>query len=176
MKSEEMILEKILAGDKRAFRDFYKRTRKKISRYVFSKVGSRTDSEEIVQDTYLSFLDSLPLFSRKSLLTTFLFGIARHEVADYWRRSYAKRAIKTVPFVSQVYTEKLYSATVTAEEIDRVYSKLLLEEVIILRLKYEEEMSVKEIARKLEISVKAAESRLFRARKSFQVAYCLNNA
>ena len=170
MKDKEL-LEKLLVGEKRAFGKFYRLTKKRLENFVMTRVSSKKDAEEIIQDTYLSFLDSLPLFQGRSSLKTFLYSIGRHEVADYWRKIYAKRAIKTVPFVSQVYTEKLYSAAVTAEEIDRVYSKLLPDEVIILRLKYEEEMSVKEIARKLEISVSAAESRLFRARKSFQVAY-----
>jgi len=52
-----------------------------------------------------------------------------------------------------------------------VYQKLRREEVQILRLKYEQGRSVKEIARELNIGVKAAESQLFRARKAFQVAY-----
>ena len=171
MKSKLQLAEKISGGDKKAFRNFYNQRNKKLTTFVLGKVRSRKDAEEIVQDTYLSFLDNLPLFRGKSKLSTFLFSIARHEVLDYWRKRYAKKAILTVPFVDQVYTEKLYSSALLNNEIERVYKKLTKEHVIILRLKYEEGFSVFQIAKRLMISVKAAESRLFRARKAFQEAY-----
>ena len=171
MKSEKQMVEKIKRGDKRAFRGFYKQTHKQLSSYVWGRVKSGKDAEEIVQDTYLSFLDNLPLFRGKSKLSTFLFSIARHEVLDYWRKKYAKKAILTVPFVDQIYTEKLYSSALLNEEIERVYEKMTSDQVIILRLKYEEGFSLAQIAKRLMISIKAAESRLFRARKAFQKAY-----
>ncbi len=100
-----------------------------------------------------------------------MVSISKHEVADYWRKRYAKKAILTIPFADQVYIEKLYSSAQTALVIERVFSKMMPHEVKILQLKYEDGMSVKQIARKLGVSVKAAESKLFRARKAFQAAY-----
>ena len=67
--------------------------------------------------------------------------------------------------------EKLYSTQELSKQIDRVYRALGSEYAKILRLKYEEEMSVKEIARKLKMSIKAVESKLFRARRAFQLTY-----
>jgi RNA polymerase sigma-70 factor (ECF subfamily) len=171
MKSEKYMVEKLRGGDKRAFRGFYNKTHKRLTSYVLGRVKNVRDAEEIVQDTYLSFLDSLPLFRGNSKLATFLFSIARHEVLDYWRKKYAKKAILTVPFVDQIYTEKLYSSALLNSEIERVYEKLSHEQVIILKLKYEEGFSLIQIAKRLMISVKTAESRLFRARKAFQEAY-----
>lgn len=170
MKNEELYL-KLLRGDKWAFRRFYREVGPKLLQWILTRVGEVDDAEEITQDTFLAFLDSLPAFAGKSSLWTFLVSIAKHEVADYWRKRYAKKALRVVGFVNQVYTERLYSATETAEVIERVYARLLPEEVVVLRLKYEEELSVKEIARKLSLSVKAVESRLFRARHAFQVVY-----
>ena len=171
MKSEKQMIEKIKRGDKREFLGFYGKTNKKLMAFVLGRVKSVKDAEEIVQDTYLSFLDNLPLFRGRSKLSTFLFSIARHEVLDYWRKKYAKKAILTVPFVDHIYTEKLYSSALLNDEIERVYEQLASDHVIILRLKYEEGFSLIQIAKRLMISVKAAESRLFRARKAFQKIY-----
>ena len=172
MRKEDMsLLEKLLRGERKAFREFYKSTRKQVLAVAIKRTASRKDAEEIVHDAYLAFLDSLPLFRGGSSLKTFLFAILRHELADYWRKKYAKKAINTVPFVDQVYTEKLYSAKQTAMVIEKVYGRLKPWEEQVLRMKYEEGMSVKRIAEAMGWSIKAAESRLFRARKAFQLAY-----
>lgn len=171
MGKDEKLYRRLKEGDKRAFRWFYKETRPKLLAWVLKRVKNKADAEEIVQDSYLSFLDSLPLFAGKASLWTFLVAISRHETADYWRKKYAKRAIQTIPFMDQVYTEKLYSAKRTGKVISKVYRQLLPEQRQILEWKYEEELPVEEIANRLKISLKAAESRLFRARQAFQLVY-----
>ncbi|MFC1653711.1 RNA polymerase sigma factor [Patescibacteria group bacterium] len=171
MKSKESRYERMLSGDRKVFRKFYEETFQSLGVWVLSRVESVQDAEEIVQDIYLSFLDSLPLFRKKSSLKTFLYAIARHEVNDYWRKKYAKKAIKTIPFIDQIYTEKLYSSAVLNQEIEVVFEKMRSDYVVILRLKYELGFKVVEISEKIGISKKATESRLFRARKDFQATY-----
>lgn len=170
-ENEADLLRRLLAGERRAFRRFYGATQPRLLRWVLRRVDNVKDGEELVQDTYLALVDSLPLFRGNSSLWTFLVSIARHEVADYWRKRYAKKAILFVPFMDQVYTERLYDAVGVGEAIERVLASLTVEERRLLDWKYDEELGVGEIAKKLGISVKAAESRLFRARRAFQVAY-----
>jgi RNA polymerase sigma-70 factor, ECF subfamily len=157
--------------DNRQLRVFYKETQPKLKRWLLSRVENEADADEIVQDSYLSLLDSLPLYQGKSSLWTFLVAIAKHEVADYWRKRYAKKAILTIPFADQVYTEKLYSKVQMDLTIQGIYKQLLPHEAQILKWKYEENLEVGEIARRLKISLKAAESRLFRARQAFKAVY-----
>ena len=168
---ERGLVGKILRGERRVFENFYRQHRFQLRWFILARVGKVADVEELTQDTFLAFLDSLPLFSFRSSLKTFLYSIARHEIADYFRRRYAKRALKLVPIVGELAAKELYSTRELSERIDRVYRQLVPEYARILQLKYEEGLSVKQIARKLEMSVKAAESRLFRARKEFQIVY-----
>jgi len=165
------MVEKILRGERRAFEEFYRKEKKKLEYFVLGKVGNRADAEEIVQDSFLGFLDSLPLFSFRSSLKTFLYSVARHEVADYFRRKYAKKALKYVPIVGELVSRELNTTWELSEKIDRVYGEMVPRMAKVLQMKYEEGLSVKEIARNLKISVKAAESKLFRARKEFQLAF-----
>lgn len=168
---DRMRARKILEGDKKAFRKFYDECYPKLLAYVGSRVKTHKDAEEIVQDAFLGFLDSLPVFSFRSSLWTFLVSIARHEIADYFRRLYAKKAIKYVPFVDQVYLEPMLSSKETVELFYKALKKLENQERKLLLWKYEDKLSVKEIAEKLGVGVKAAESRIFRARQSFMLAY-----
>lgn len=169
--NQPILLTRLLAGDTGAFEEFYEATRDGMMRYLRTKISSSKDVEEVSQDVYLAFLDSLPLFRGGSSLKTFLYAIARHEVADYWRKRYAKKAIKTVPFVEHVYREKLYSSTELAQDIERCYAKLKPIQVKVLRWKYEEGLSVREIAGRLDVTVRAAEAQLYRARQAFQLVY-----
>jgi DNA-directed RNA polymerase specialized sigma24 family protein len=73
--------------------------------------------------------------------------------------------------MDQVYVEKLYSAKRMTMEIEKVYENLKPWEEKVLRWKYEEGWSVKKIASEMDWSIKAAESRLFRARQAFQAVY-----
>lgn len=170
-KSKQNPVEKLKQGDKSAFEQFYRKTYPRLLAFIVGRVGRRKDGEELAHDTYLSFLDSLPLFQGNSTITTFLYAIARHEVADYFRKRYAKKAILTVPFVDQLYTEKLYNAALLNSELERVFANLSHDQVVILRLKYEEGMPVLAIAKMLSLSMKAAEAKLWRARKAFQAVY-----
>jgi RNA polymerase sigma-70 factor (ECF subfamily) len=163
--------EKLKQGDRRAFEGFYQETRKELFLYIVGKVSVRADAQELTHDTYLSFLDSLPLFAGKCGLKTYLFSIARHEVADYFRKKYAKKVILTVPFMDHLYTEKLYSNALLNDEIERIYARLSSDYVVILKLRFEDGMRVVEIASRLQLSFKATESRLLRARRAFQKAY-----
>lgn len=174
MKDENLdqhTAQQILAGDKRAFKRFYRNHKDRLLSYVTARVKSSQDAEEIVQDSFLGFLDSLPVFNHRSSLYTFLVSIARHEIADYYRRLYAKKALKYVPFVDQIYTEPLYNPHETRELFDQALKKLKTEDRNLVLWKYEDHLSVKEIAAKLDTTVKAAESKLFRARQAFKLAY-----
>lgn len=168
---DKELVNKLLAGDRRALKKFYLSYRPRLLAYTSGRVRLREDAEEIVQDAFLGCLDSLPVFSFRSSLWTFLVSIARHEIADYYRRLYAKRAIKYVPFVEQVYSEPMLAADETAELFEKALTRLRPVERKLIVWKYEEELSVKEIAKRLGVGIKAAESKLYRARQSFKEVY-----
>lgn len=174
-KKESILVSRILRGDTQALHSLIKTYEPKLLLYVRSKVGNEKDCEELVQDILLSFLDALPLFAFRSKLWTFMLGIAHHEVMDYWRKKYAKKVIRCVPLMNVLYDRALYSSEELSEDvsvqIQHVYRSLSPMYRKILILKYEEKLSIKEIAKKLRMSVKSAESKLYRARIAFQDMY-----
>lgn len=168
---EKVLVGRILRGERRAFDGFYRKYKGELLGFVSKRIGNASDSEEVVQDVFLALLDSLPLYAFKSSLKTFMYAIARHEVADYYRRKYAKRALKVVPILGELVKEDLYCTDELSAQVEKTYQKLVPVYARMLRLKYEDGLSVKEIARLFRLTVKAAESKLFRARKAFQAAY-----
>ncbi|MBI2010518.1 MAG: hypothetical protein HYS86_05105, partial [Candidatus Chisholmbacteria bacterium] len=67
---ERELVREILRGEKRAFGRFYRREKAGLLGFIATRVGNFEDAQELVQDTFLAFLDSLPLFSFRSGLRT----------------------------------------------------------------------------------------------------------
>jgi RNA polymerase sigma-70 factor (ECF subfamily) len=173
--NQQQLCQRILQGNEAALRTLYQQITPKLRSYFLSKLESNQDVEELMQDTLLAFLDALPLFNHQSSIWTFVVGIAKHEVADYYRKRYAKKVIKSLPLLSDLYDQQLHSSDETATElrlaITKVYQQLAPKQKLILQLKYEHGLSVTSIAKQLGVSPKAAESLLFRSRLAFQKAY-----
>src|SRR3989344_6077802 len=85
--------------------------RQRLTRFVSQKVADPMDVDEIVQDSLLSALDSLPGFRGQSQLFTWVCGIARHEVMDFYRR----KKIKQIVFSKLPFLEKLVSQALGPE-------------------------------------------------------------
>ena len=157
-------------------------TRKRLVGFVSQKVGRHEDVEEIVQDTLLSAWDSLPVFKGKSKLFTWVCGIARHEIADFYRKRKIKQVVfSKLPFLRELVDKALgpelaYQELETKRKILKTLKTLSEGYSLVLRLKYVEGLSMKQIARRLNISTKAVESRLSRARSAFRKEYATEPA
>ena len=56
------------------------------------KVGDRTGAEDIVQEAFVGFLNSLPHFDEQRELQTYLFTITAYKIAD-WLRKQGRRLV-----------------------------------------------------------------------------------
>jgi len=174
---ERELVGKILSGDEQALRSYYTAYKNRIFTFINSKIANREDAEEVFSDTFIASIEALRDFTFRSQLLTFLYGIAKRKVVDYYRR----RRIEDVLFsrlgnaaslVSRLLTpEQEYSRTEAREVIEGVLRSLTPRYERILRFKYIEGFSVKEIARKLSETVKQSEATLFRARREFATVY-----
>jgi len=172
----EQIIKDVLSGRAGAATRFYHEFAPKLRRYLSAKLPEG-EVEEILQDTFLSAFDSLPLYRGQSTLTTWLIAIARHEVADFYRKRYVRAAVeKTAPLFENMVSELLspefvYEKKKIEKRFFSAYRGLSKQYQDVLSYKYELSMSVKEIAERMEMSFKATESLLFRARVAFREAY-----
>lgn len=172
----DQMVENVLSGKKGAATSFYKTYAPKIRRYLMGKLPHE-EVEEILQDTFLSAFDSLALYRGKSSVSTWLIAIARHEVADFYRKQYVRKAVLTTSPLFESMVSELLSPEFVLEKTKiekrffETYRSLSTQYQDVLSYRYELSMSVKEIAERMELSFKATESLLFRARLAFREAY-----
>lgn len=172
----EKLVEQVLAGEKGAATRFYRAYAPRLRRYLITKLPEE-EVEEILQDTFLSAFDSLPLYRGESSVDTWLISIARHEVADFYRKRYVRQTVeKTAPLFENIVSDVLSPEFILEKKkIEKrffaTYHGLSKQYQDVLSYKYELSMSVKEIAARMELSFKATESLLFRARLAFREEY-----
>jgi RNA polymerase sigma-70 factor (ECF subfamily) len=174
---ESVLITQVIANDDRAITQLYWQYVPRLRRFFKDRIGDKKDAEEVVHDTFLSVLDALPSFDGKAKLSTWIMGIAKHELVDYYRKKKIKKLLfSRFPFLEKLVDQALGPQLALEEKqlkqrILKTFQKLSEGYALILRLKYVEGLSVAEIAQTLEISYKAAESRLTRARLAFQKVF-----
>lgn len=164
---EKELIDRLKKGDESAVREWYQAYVSKLLGFFHSKVQVSSDAEELVQDTFLSCLASLPLFRGSSGLYSFMLGIARHELADYWRKKYAKKAISALPFGEEILLSLASDHSSHQDEIHNILSSLPVEISEVLLLKYVDGYSVKQLADQFGVSNVAMQSRIYRAKEAF---------
>jgi RNA polymerase sigma-70 factor (ECF subfamily) len=64
---------------------------------VEGRLGRRTAGEDVVQETLLGFLNSLPNYDESRPLESYLFSIAAHKLTDHLRREGRRPALPLSP-------------------------------------------------------------------------------
>jgi RNA polymerase sigma-70 factor, ECF subfamily len=175
--NDTQLIEKILLKDKRALYHFYRTYTPELSRLIAGKISNPHDADEVLSDTLYAFLEAIRDFAGKSSIRTFLFSIAGHKIIDYYRR----KKIKQIMFSQVPRLEALVSPLLSPEDvfeteslklkINSVFNGLMPKYRIALLAKYMDNLTVEEIAEKFTVTLKSAESILFRARKAFVKAF-----
>lgn len=174
---EKQLLERIQQKDEKAITYLYRQYSKVLTKYFLRRFKDYEVAEELMQDVFFDFIESLHLFRQESSIKTFLFSIARNKFIDQIR----KKKIKTIVFslfpphivegLKTVLFDQELERKEVEEKIRKTFDQLPSDYQLILKLKYLEGERVKKIAGRLAIGLKAAESLLFRARQEFIKIY-----
>ena len=168
---DQKLITRLRRGDQLASREWFERYHPQLLQFVLYKVSNHDDAEEIVQEVFINCLKHLPVFNGKSSILTWMKSIARHEIADYYRKKYAKKAVHTIPLLDSLSSESLDDASVVAKKVSLVLRKMRKDYRELLLLKYVDGKRVKIIAQELRRSFKSVEADLFRARSDFKAIY-----
>lgn len=171
MQDQNIHISLLQLGNEKEILRWYRTFELPITKYIRSQVSNAEDVQELVQNVFLTCLESLPLFQQQSSLWTWMCSIARHEVADYYRKKYAKRVLQCIPFMDALLPEQVADMHDVSSIVLSVLQKLSHADRELLQLKYVDGLSVKHIAVHLCQSIKSVESKLFRARKAFEELY-----
>jgi RNA polymerase sigma-70 factor (ECF subfamily) len=165
-------LRMVLASDA-AFEAWYRRTVPRVFAYLRARSGDADLAEELCQETYLAAIAQRASYDGRSDTGVWLCGIARHKLADHFRR--LERADRR-RFHLEVREITLASSPSPDPMTDRLAIGVALRSLpplqrAMLTFTVLDGLSVAEAGRLIGKSHPAAQSILFRAREAFRQAY-----
>jgi len=86
-EGDRLLIQQIRQGDQRAWENLIARYEGRLLAFVERRLRDRATSEDVVQETFVGFLNSLPHFDDQRELQTYLFTIASHKITDHLRRT-----------------------------------------------------------------------------------------
>ena len=84
--ADQIIIQRIRSGDDDAWDELIASYEGRLLAFVESRIGRRNSAEDIVQETFIGFLNSLPNFDGKRPLESYLFSICTYKLTDHLRR------------------------------------------------------------------------------------------
>src|SRR6266446_8937717 len=85
-ESDRLLVQQIRQGDAQAWDGLIARYEGRLLAFVDRRLHDRAASEDVVQETFVGFVNSLPNFDERRELQTYLFTIASHKLTDHLRR------------------------------------------------------------------------------------------
>jgi RNA polymerase sigma-70 factor, ECF subfamily len=176
---------RILRGDEHALRGLFDRSFPRLYRFALSRLGGDHDAaSEVVQQSLCKAMERLDTYRGEAALYTWLCQICRHTLVDYCRTT--RRADLFVrPLEDEPHIRAVLEAIAAPPEVQpeiqawRLDLQKLVQATIdalperygdVLEWKYVDGLAVADIAARLGIGAKAAESLLTRARGAFREA------
>ncbi len=134
-------LKYLLDGDMSHFDSFYEKTKRSVFCNIFAILKDYSLSEDVLQETYLKFLNNLPKLRHESNILGYLFVISRNIALDVIKKK--KRECSLEPFENNLNVTKNHENDV----ITKAKEILKDEEFEIVILHVVNELTHKEIAK-----------------------------
>lgn len=147
-EDEDALIAEAARTDASAFAVLYERYYPRVYRYVYHRVGSATDAEDIAALVFMKTLEGLSGYqARGSGFAPWLFRITRNAVVDHYRKTRTHAALDGLEHhtahgdpVSHVLTNE------SAEELRRLVYHLSTDQREVVLLRYAADLSFAEIA------------------------------
>ncbi len=85
-EDDQRLVAQVRQGDAQAWEELIARYEGRLLAFVRSRLQRPEEAEDIVQETFVGFLTSLPHYDESRSLETYLFTIAAYKLTDYLRR------------------------------------------------------------------------------------------
>jgi len=157
------------------FNIIYKRYSGKIFGKCLSLLKSESEAEDATQDVMMKILMNMAKFSGKSRFSTWIYSITYNYCIDFLRRKKKDPSIYVDDFLENLDREEdVNDAFLLEMNVKRL--KVILDEIptgdrTILLMKYQDEMSIKEIGGILQKSESAIKMKIKRAKQKFRKTY-----
>lgn len=157
------LIKKCQKGDKTAFEELIRLYYNYVFGFLLKSSGNETLTEDLTQETFLKMIQNIEKFdtSKKAMFGTWIITIAKNCYIDYLRKN--RIYLENIDEIQLEDKVKLSDKVITKleyEELINATYSLPEEQGIAIRLKYQEDMTLEQIATRLKLPSKTIKSRI----------------
>lgn len=107
-ETDRLLVQQIRRGDQTAWSRLIERYEGRLLAFAERRLRDRSAAEDVVQEAFIGFLNSLPNFDESRDLQTYLFTIAAHKLTDHLRRI-GRHPLQNLPDGQEFLEQKIDS-------------------------------------------------------------------
>jgi RNA polymerase sigma-70 factor (ECF subfamily) len=139
--------------------------------YLLRRCGTKVVAEDLTSDTFLAAVDAVRRDADPPLTIGWLIGIARHKLADHWRRQARQERNLQAVAAADVGVDDPWDLQLDVVRAEQTLATLAPQHRLALTLRYLDDLPVPQVAELLGRTVHATEALLVRARRAFRDHY-----
>lgn len=168
-EDQDHIVRRLRDGDMIAFDVIYRNYSQKLYSFAFSLLKNHDESEELVQDVFVTLWEKREQINTEFRFENYLFTICYNSIRKFFRKKKLEEKVKDYLIKNAPESISPASNTVIYNElidlVNRSVDKLPAKRKTVYKLSRHEGMQIKEIASRLNISPRTAETHLTKALK-----------
>jgi RNA polymerase sigma-70 factor (ECF subfamily) len=161
MISDEELAQQAANGDRDAFDAIVCRYSRPLGQFILSRTAVMQDAEDIVQETFLRFYESIQSFDGRYSLKNWLYTIAYRISVSAYRR---KRPVLLSQEMLQQQVDTAAQSEAAGEGLWNVVRDMKPDDHTVLWLRYKQDMEIDEIAKIMKKTKTGVRVHLHRAR------------
>jgi RNA polymerase sigma-70 factor, ECF subfamily len=168
MNTDEELMTAVASGDRGAFDLLVKRYQEIIWRIARRYTGNDEDARDICQTVFLKLLDAASRYKIFSTFRTYLFRITNNVCIDHYRKKRPEaddsiETMDTAPLPNETFEKNERN-----RQLQHALTQLTERQRRAIVLRYDADLSVREIAASMHVSEKAVERLLAHAREALR--------
>ena len=166
--SDKKLIERIANADKAAVQALFARYHVRIYRFIMRMVGNEAVAEELANEVFLDVWRQAGRFESRSAVSTWLMAIARNKAISHLRK---KKEQPLDEDSARLIPDEQDTPETSAQKTDKgmairhAIDQLSPDHKAVIDLAYYHELSVREVAKVLDIPANTVKTRMFHARK-----------
>ena len=176
--TDEALVEAIVkTNDTLLFEVLYDRYASMVYNKCYGFANGADEAKDLTQDVFLRVFVKLASFKGKSKFSTWLYAFTYNHCVNYVTRNTAKKIEKqsvssdSIENIGEDIDSTREFESMKVEQLKRVMELISPDEKMILLLKYQDNLSIKELSQALDIGESAVKMRLKRAKEKLVQKY-----
>jgi RNA polymerase sigma-70 factor, ECF subfamily len=167
--SDVSIVRRLKENDEAAFELIFNKFSKKLYYFTLSYVHSQTETEEIIQNVFVSLWENRDMLSEAFPIQNYLYKVTINHVYNYFKHQLVRRRYFEKMIIEGKDEDHEAMQGILTNDLGEIMNKIIgelpLRQQVIFRLSRAEGLCHAEIAKQLGLSVRSVENQIYRSLK-----------